>query len=154
MFSMSEDRWNELKTGIACPFCSSRPDGWSTIAMLAVSTLYLRKTQTYRGYAILVFDPRHATRLSELTDEERKAFWLDVCRSQSAIERVTKPDHMNIATLGNQVPHLHWHIIPRYMNDSRWGGPIWTTAQEEMEVVRLPDEEHSSLVEAIRAELS
>jgi hypothetical protein len=48
---------------------------WSEVAKLAVSTLYLHKVQTYRGYAILVFDPRHATRLSELTAEERQALW-------------------------------------------------------------------------------
>ena len=142
---------------MGCPFCSARVAEnmrRSKVATLAVSTLYLRKIQTYRGYGILVFDPRHATRLSELTREEREALWNDVCRSQSAIERVTKPDHMNIATLGNQVPHLHWHIIPRYMNDCRWGGPIWTTNQEEMKVVRLPDEEHRNLVDAIHAELA
>ena len=36
-----------------------------------------------------------------------------------------KPDHINIASLGNVMPHLHWHIIPRYRADPRWGGPIW-----------------------------
>jgi diadenosine tetraphosphate (Ap4A) HIT family hydrolase len=154
---MTEDRWKDLRSGVRCPFCSARraeSAEWSEVAKLAVSTLYLHKVQTYRGYAILVFDPRHATRLSELTAEERQALWSDICRSQSAIEQVTKPHHMNIASLGNQVPHLHWHIIPRYMNDSRWGGPIWTTTQEEMEIVHLTDEEHRNLEEAIRAELT
>ena len=153
MFSMTEEQWKALTSGEACPFCSHRPEGWLQIATLATSTLYLRNTQTYRGYAILAFDPYHATRLSELSSAERERFWNDVCRSQSAIERATKPDHMNIATLGNQVPHLHWHIIPRYKNDPRWGGPIWTTTEEEMVIAHLPDQERRRLADAIRAEL-
>lgn len=76
----------------------------------------------------------------------------DLLRSQIAIERVTHPEHMNIAMLGNQMPHLHWHIIPRYEGDARWGGPIWMTREEDMEDIRLPDEDHRKLVEAIRAE--
>ena len=67
MFSMTEDRWRDLKSGVGCPFCGDRPaqsPGWSKVAALAVTTLYLQKAQTYRGYSVLVFDPRHATRLS------------------------------------------------------------------------------------------
>jgi diadenosine tetraphosphate (Ap4A) HIT family hydrolase len=108
--------------------------------------------QTYRGYAVLIFDPRHATCPSDLSPEEWASLCNDLYLAQGAIERVTNPDHMNVAALGNQIAHLHWHIIPRYENDSRWGGPIWTTTEEEMEFVRLTDTEHQNLVEAIRAE--
>jgi len=153
---MTDDRWNARKSGVACPFCDARPDdsdAWSKVASLKVASLYLQKIQTYRGHGVLVFDPRHVTRLTELSADERLALFDDLHVSQQAIERVTRPEHVNVASLGNVVPHLHWHIIPRYFDDARWGGPIWTTKEEEMKVVRLPDEEHRRLVSAIRAEL-
>ena len=154
---MTDDRWKNLKSGAGCPFCGARPDesdAWSKVATLTVTSLYLQKVQTYRGHGVLVFDPRHVTRLTELNADERRALFDDLHVSQRAIERVTQPEHVNVASLGNVVPHLHWHIIPRYVGDSRWGGPIWTTKEAEMEAVRLPDEEHRSLVAAIRAELA
>jgi diadenosine tetraphosphate (Ap4A) HIT family hydrolase len=58
---------------------------------------------------------------------------------------------MNVEVFGNQISHLHWHIIPRYENDRRWGGPIWTTTEEEMEIINLPNNEYRELVEEIRA---
>ena len=152
---MSAISWNDRKSGKVCPFCGARPDesdAWSKVIKLSVSSLYLQKIQTYRGYGVLVFDPRHATRLTDLSPQEWQALGNDIYVAQRAIERIAKPDHVNVATLGNIVPHLHWHIIPRFEGDSRWGAPIWTTNEGEMEVVRLPDAEHRGLVEAIRSE--
>jgi len=63
------DAWEALKAGNGCPFDGERSESnehWDKIATLAVSTLYLHKIQTYRGYCVLVFDPRHVTSLGEL----------------------------------------------------------------------------------------
>ncbi len=49
----------------------------------------------------------------------------DLRRAAQAIRLALKPDHMNYESLGNSGPHIHWHIIPRYQNDPRWGQPIW-----------------------------
>jgi diadenosine tetraphosphate (Ap4A) HIT family hydrolase len=57
---------------------------------------------------------------------------------------------MNIASLGNVVPHLHWHIIPRYRGDPRWGDPIWPTDLATMPNVRLPEPEFHALLKEIR----
>jgi diadenosine tetraphosphate (Ap4A) HIT family hydrolase len=51
------------------------------------------------------------------------------------------------------VPHLHWHIIPRYKDDGRFGGPIWMTTREEMTRTRLEEPEYERLVETIVAAL-
>ena len=155
MYAMTQERWKALVQGEGCPFCGERSDEsefWSKVTTLSVSTLYLHKFQTYRGYAVLVFDPRHVTRPGELDATEWTSFCADLHLAQAAVERVTKPTHMNLASLGNQVPHLHWHIIPRYEDGVRWGGPIWTTSEAEMEIRHLSDEEHRGLVSAIRAE--
>ena len=41
------------------------------------------------------------------------------------------PRKINIATLGNMVPHLHWHVIARYSDDSHFPSPVWAAAQRE-----------------------
>jgi ATP adenylyltransferase len=154
--SMNKERWRELEMGIGCPFCTPRSeenDFWAKIASLAVSTLYLHKIQTYRGYCILIFDPRHATRPSQLSAEEWKEFCQDLYLAQGGIEAAVQPDHLNVASLGNQVAHLHWHIIPRYEGDARWGAPIWMTTAAEMEKFSLSPHEHETLVLEIRAKI-
>ena len=156
MLPMTSERWQSLQQGIDCPFCEPRANEnkyWSKVATLSVATLYLQKAQTYRGYCLLIFDSRHATRPSQLDENEWSSFCSDLYLAQQAIESVTKPDHMNVAALGNQISHLHWHIIPRYEGDSRWGGPIWTTTEKEMEIIELDAEEHQALAVSIRQEL-
>jgi len=42
-----------------------------------------------------------------------------------------QPDKINLASLGNQVPHLHWHVIPRFADDAHFPDPIWAAARRE-----------------------
>ena len=151
------DAWQKLKTGEGCPFDGERPDAnehWDKIAKLSVSTLYLHKIQTYRGYSVLVFDPRHVTTLTELGDSEWTAFLSDLRRAQRGLQRVLKPDHFNVECLGNQVPHLHWHLVPRYRNDGRWGLPVWMTSEAELPRVSLESEERAALLRDLRNALA
>jgi diadenosine tetraphosphate (Ap4A) HIT family hydrolase len=64
-----------------------------------------------------------------------------------------RADHINIETLGNVVPHLHWHIVPRYRTDPRWGNPIWLTSLADMIETRLGEDERSQLLADIRSAL-
>jgi diadenosine tetraphosphate (Ap4A) HIT family hydrolase len=80
----------------------------------------------------------------------------DLRTSASAIYQTVKPDHMNYELLGNSNPHLHWHIIPRYKTDPRWGQPIWEDyPRNEFNINRhvIPDDEIVSLVRAIQQHL-
>ena len=151
---MSErDDWNARVAGIGCPLCAPRPesnDHWDFIATLSASSLYLAKNQTYRGQCQLVFDLRHASRLDQLSSDEYAAFSADLYLSQNAVARIANADHMNVESLGNVVPHLHWHIVPRYWNDARWGQPVWTTPLSDMPDRRLDESDRNQLIDAIR----
>jgi diadenosine tetraphosphate (Ap4A) HIT family hydrolase len=143
--------------GDGCWLCAPRPDSndyWDLVAPLSVSSLYLAKNQTYRGQCQLVFDPRHVARLDELTPDEYAAFAGDLLLAQRAVAAAMNPDHMNVESLGNVVPHLHWHIIPRYIDDARWGMPIWTTPLSAMPNHRLGVTDCANLIDTIRAELT
>jgi diadenosine tetraphosphate (Ap4A) HIT family hydrolase len=125
-------------------------DFWDLVAPLSASSLYLGKNQTYRGHCSLIFDLRHASRPDQLTAEEWTAYCADLFAAQRAVVTVTRPDHINVESLGNVVPHLHWHIIPRYVGDPRWGMPIWTTPLSAMPETNLEAHDREALLRALR----
>jgi diadenosine tetraphosphate (Ap4A) HIT family hydrolase len=150
-------QWQLLVGGAGCQMDAPRPaanDFWDLVAPLSVSSLYLAKNQTYRGQCSLIFDLRHAARPDQLSADEWRAFCADLFAAQRAVVTVTRPDHVNTESLGNVVPHLHWHIIPRYLDDPRWGMPIWTTPLSAMPDTRLDAGERKALLEQLRAALS
>jgi diadenosine tetraphosphate (Ap4A) HIT family hydrolase len=88
------------------------------------SVAILSEWQFYQGYCIL-FSRTHATELSQLDNEERRAFLDEMCLLARALETCFRPRKLNYELLGNQVPHLHWHIIPRYTDDPDHLQPVW-----------------------------
>jgi methyltransferase (TIGR00027 family) len=119
-----------------------------------VSSLYLTKNQTYRGQCQLIFDSRHVARLDQLSQPEWTLLAADLFTAQRAVTRVVAPDHVNVESLGNVVPHLHWHIIPRYVGDPMWGAPVWRVPLDSMPDTRLPDEERAALLAGLRKALA
>jgi diadenosine tetraphosphate (Ap4A) HIT family hydrolase len=154
---MDRAAWQALAGGANCRMDAPRPassDAWDLVASLSVSSLYLTTNQTYRGHCQLVFDPRHVARLDQLTVVEWTAFCADLQTATQSIVAVVRPDHVNVESLGNVVPHLHWHIIPRYVDDARWGSPIWMTPSSAMPDTRLEPSDRQQLVAALRAALT
>ncbi len=145
--------WEKLAQGHDCPFDAPRAPStpqWECVTRLEVSTLYLARNQTYRGQCLVILDLRHATRPDQLTAAEWAAYCADLHRAEVAVERTVQPDHINIAALGNVIPHLHWHIIPRYRSDPRWGHPIWPEEAQH----RLSAADEQALIGALRAALA
>jgi diadenosine tetraphosphate (Ap4A) HIT family hydrolase len=121
---MDRAAWQALVDGAGCQMDAPRPESnehADLVAPFSVSSLYLAKNQTYRGQCVLIFDLRHAARPDQLTPDEWAAFCADLYRAQNAVVSVTKPDHVNVESLGNVVPHLHWHTS-RAMLATRGGG--------------------------------
>jgi len=120
------------------------------IAELDVSTAILnRDWQYYRGSALLVFQD-HVTELHHLEPEMRHRFMEDACRLAAAVEKTFQPHKLNHAVLGNSVPHLHWHLIPRRQSDPHPTQAIW---ENDFPQLRLGDDELRELAEQIRTNL-
>jgi diadenosine tetraphosphate (Ap4A) HIT family hydrolase len=119
------------------------------VRKLTASSLYLDRDQTYRGHCVLIYDLAHATRIDQLSAEQWLALARDLRIAEVAIFGAFKPDHMNVESLGNVMPHLHWHIIPRCKDDSRWGAPVWTTTLAEMPRKVLAAHEYPALASRI-----
>jgi diadenosine tetraphosphate (Ap4A) HIT family hydrolase len=68
---------------------------------------------------------KHAKELSNIPDAERRAYLDEMCLLARAIETAVKPHKLNYEMLGNQVPHLHWHIFPRSKSDPDALKAVW-----------------------------
>lgn len=88
------------------------------------SVLFLGPWQFYHGYCVLV-TRLHATELSQLNDEDRLVHLDEMCLAAKAIEDCFHPKKMNYELLGNQVPHIHWHLVPRYDSDPEFRHAMW-----------------------------
>ena len=108
-----------------CVMCGKyAADGPQLIAELETARAYLHEDQFFPGYVLLVLR-RHATELYELPAPERAAHLDEVARVAEALARVFQPVKMNYELLGNQVPHIHWHLVPRLAADPDLRQPIW-----------------------------
>jgi diadenosine tetraphosphate (Ap4A) HIT family hydrolase len=119
------------------------------IADLTVSRAYLNEDQFFPGWVFVVLR-RHATELYELSAAERGALIEDVSRVARALAVIYRPVKMNYELLGNQVPHVHWHLIPRLPDDPDLRWPVWRAPHEAL---RLPPSEVTAHVADIRRAL-
>jgi len=109
----------------------------------------LNPDQFFKGYSFLTLK-WHDEELYHLTDKNRKSFLEDMSRVATALAKTFNPDKMNYELLGNGMPHLHWHLVPRYKTDPMWGRPIWAGSIRRK---RLAREEYESLVEHVQSQL-
>jgi diadenosine tetraphosphate (Ap4A) HIT family hydrolase len=128
-----------------CPFCLKldRLDQLADdelVCCLPHSVVLLGPWQYYHGYCLVVAR-HHAAELSGLAEGERRGFLDEMCLTARAIEECFRPDKLNYELLGNQVPHLHWHLFPRAHNDADALRPVWLALdraeREEAEGHRL-----------------
>ena len=113
-----------------CPFCQKlahldQLPGDEFVGQFVHSVALLGPWQYYHGYCILVAR-RHATELSQLTAEERHGFFDEMCALAKAIQSCFQPRKLNYELLGNQVPHMHWHLFPRRADDPDMLKPVWS----------------------------
>jgi diadenosine tetraphosphate (Ap4A) HIT family hydrolase len=112
-----------------CPFCCKitalrELSSDELVWQFPHSVALLGPWQFYHGYCLLV-SRTHATELSQLNDTVRPAYLAEMCLLARAIEDGFHPHKLNYELLGNQVPHLHWHLFPRYSHDPEALKPVW-----------------------------
>jgi diadenosine tetraphosphate (Ap4A) HIT family hydrolase len=78
----------------------------------------------YPGFCRVIWNG-HAKEMTDLSAADRSVLMNVVWRVEEAVREVMGPDKINLASFGNMVPHLHWHVIPRYEDDAHFPGPIW-----------------------------
>jgi diadenosine tetraphosphate (Ap4A) HIT family hydrolase len=115
-------------SGSTCPLCEEgRPEATEhAVRFFAgdVCDAYLVRADIQRGLSVAVWRGRHVVEPTELTDTEAAAYGAEVLRVARALQRVLQPVKLNYDVLGNSVPHLHTHLVPRYADDPRPGWPF------------------------------
>jgi len=118
----------ELMRGEGCPMCEQgRPEETEYGARFfagEVADAYLQKANVQRGYSVVIWRGRHVAEPTELSAEEAAQYWLEVLEAGRRIERALEPVKLNYDVLGNMLPHLHTHVIPRYADDPKPGWPF------------------------------
>ena len=91
------------------------------ICELDASIVYLFREQTYKGRCVVAYKNEHKKELFELTEENRNRFMNDVARVASAVSRAFSPRKINYGAYGDKMPHVHFHIVPKYEDAPKWG---------------------------------
>jgi len=107
------------------------------------------------GFCRVIWN-RHVAEMTDLSYGEREHLMTLVFAVEEAIRHVMHPDKVNIAALGNMVPHIHWHVIPRYQDDAFYPGSAWSKrVQETPEAILLERRRKAAeLPEVIKAEIT
>lgn len=92
----------------------------------------------YAGFCRVIWKA-HAAEMSDLEPAQSVRLMRVVAATERALRDTIAPDKINLASLGNVVPHLHWHVIPRWHDDSRFPRPIWAPALREGARRAAPD---------------
>ncbi|MFD7447004.1 HIT family protein [Streptomyces sp. NPDC059909] len=88
--------------------------GWGILLRRGeISNAYLWRSGQVRGYSVVIYTGRHVAEPTELDEHEAAAFWRDTLTLGRALESLYQPLKMNCLLLGNQIPHSHWHCVPR-----------------------------------------
>lgn len=78
----------------------------------------------YPGFCRVIWND-HIKEMTDLPAQMRIELMNTVFAVESAVREVMQPEKINLASLGNMTPHLHWHIIPRFADDKHFPNPIW-----------------------------
>jgi diadenosine tetraphosphate (Ap4A) HIT family hydrolase len=89
----------------------------------------------FPGYCRVVWK-RHVREMTDLDIPARHHLMSVVLATEAAVRATIKPHKINLASLGNHVPHLHWHIVPRWRDDTHFPDPIWAGARRACAVPR------------------
>jgi diadenosine tetraphosphate (Ap4A) HIT family hydrolase len=123
---------NESHAMPACPLC--QPD---TAEIVLWSETLCRVIWVddahYPGFCRVILNA-HVKEMTDLPLAERQRLMNVVFAVEAAIREVAKPDKINLASLGNVVPHLHWHVIPRWATDPNFPDAIWAASRRPAQV--------------------
>ena len=78
----------------------------------------------YPGFCRVIWNA-HVKEMTDLAPAERTLLANAVWAVEAAQREVMQPEKVNLATLGNMTPHVHWHVIPRFLDDRHFPSPVW-----------------------------
>lgn len=119
---------------MSCPLCDG-PGGRLVLATPRWRIVHAGEA-AFPAFYRLVWNA-HVAEFSDLAPAERAECLEAVVAIEQVLRRELAPTKVNLATLGNQVPHLHWHVVARFDWDSHFPDPVWAGARREAPAAQL-----------------
>ena len=129
-----------------CEFCTS--PGGPVLWQNDVCRVVRVDEPDYPGFCRVILN-RHAREMADLQPQERDALMGVVFAVEAAVRETLGAHKMNLASLGNMTPHVHWHVVPRFEDDRHFPGPIWAAPKREAGVPAERVERASRLARAL-----
>jgi len=117
-----------------CELCEA--DGGALVLSNERLRVVLVDDADFPGFARVIWH-EHVREMSDLAGPEQARLMRTVLAVERAQREVLQPAKINLASLGNVTPHLHWHVIPRAADDSRYPQPVWAPRQRDADPERL-----------------
>jgi diadenosine tetraphosphate (Ap4A) HIT family hydrolase len=92
----------------------------------------------FPGFCRVIWND-HVAEQTDLSEADRHWLMEVVTRVERVLRAELAPDKINLASFGNFVPHLHWHVIPRYRWDTHFPEAVWAPAQREPDAARMAE---------------
>lgn len=136
-------------TAINCPLCAS--DGGELVWMNGGLRVVTVDEPDLPGYTRVILN-RHVAEMTELAATEQLRIMELVFLVEAVQRSILGPDKVNLASLGNMTPHVHWHVIPRWRNDPWFPDSIWSARHERDAATQTESEQTLELVSALQGE--
>lgn len=117
-----------------CPLCEPLASVIWADAQLAVVAV---DDPAYPGYTRVIWRS-HQPEMTDLLPAERNHLMAVVCCVETVLRQILAPCKVNLAALGNMVPHLHWHVIPRWADDPHFPDAIWAPPRRPLAARPVP----------------
>ena len=123
-----------MSEGAGCPLCTAAGGipVWSGAGMRLI-----RAEETLHPAFYRLVWAAHVAEFSDLSPLQRATCTDALALIEQGMRDALRPDKMNLASLVNMVPHLHWHLIARSRDDAHWPQPVWATPQRAADDARL-----------------
>ena len=118
-----------MKRVAGCPLCDT-PGGHLVFAGEKLRVIRADEAGFPAFYRVIWND--HVAEWTDLEPQDRSHIMQAVAKVETVLREQLHPTKINLATLGNMVPHLHWHVIARFDWDARWPSPVWAPKQREV----------------------
>lgn len=112
----------------ACALCAQaggevlRDDGFARVVLV--------NDVDHPGFCRVILNA-HVKEMTDLGEPERARLMAVVYEVERALRELLSPEKINLACFGNVVPHLHWHLIPRFADDPHYPNPVWGAKRRE-----------------------
>jgi len=107
---------------LSCPLCDA--PGGALLWQDDFCRVVRADEADYPGFLRVILNA-HVKEMTDLAVADQQALMRVVFATEAALREVLAPDKINLASLGNVVPHLHWHVIPRFADDPHFPNPVW-----------------------------